>query len=372
MALTSLLADAKYFVAYFAALINQFPLQLYTSALIFSPRNSQVRRLFWKEVPGWIKQFPNVPEDWATIDGKVVLESDRRISSHGPTAMLFSPDMNILANAWGRQVDLWEMENRTFSGTIGKGTPFQSTLAFSPNSETLATVPINDNTIMLWNPKTRKLSVILEGHSAWIQDVVFTPDSKSLASASDDLTVRLWDVVTGKCYAVFEGHTGWVSTIAFSPDGRFLVSGSNDKTIRLWNVATGDRSQTPNWFRNTARGELKHTLKGHLGLINTIVFSPNGQVLASASFDHTIRLWDPHTAQFIGCLEGHRGSVSALVFSPNSKFIASLANTQEDATIRLWNIDSKETVQLIDSGGFLFQLSFSDDGSRLDTNRGRH
>ena len=107
-------------------------------------------------------------------------------------------------------------------------------------------------------------------------------------------------------------------------------------------------------------------------MINSVVFSPDGQTLTSASLDHTIRLWDPHTGHCIGYLEGHKDSVSALVFSPNSRFIVSLAKTPKDGTIRLWNLDTKEPVQVVDSNGFLFQLSFSDDGSRLYTNRGRH
>ena len=174
-----------------------------------------------------------MPEDWANADGKIVFKTDSGRSAHGPTAMVFSPNMEILANAWGRQVDLWDVRSRTLLGSIGQGTPLQSTLAFSPDGETLATVPINGDTIMLWDPKTRKLRATLIGHSGWIQDVAFTPDSKSLASASDDLIVRLWDVGTGKCYAVFEGHSGWVSTVTFSPNGGTLVSGSNDKTIRF-------------------------------------------------------------------------------------------------------------------------------------------
>jgi WD40 repeat protein len=355
--LISFLVDARYFVAYFTAVIQKFPLQLYNSALMFSPVESKIRRLFWKEVPAWIKKYPNVPEDWATVDGKPFHKDDHSKVVHGPTAMSFSPNMEILANAWGRQVDLWDVESRKLLGTIGHGWGLQSTLAFSPNCEFLATVSIKDNAIILWNPETRELRASLKGHSAWIRDVVFTTDSKTLASASGDFTIRSWDIMTGKCYAIFEGHSGWVSTLNFSPDGRTLASGSYDTTARLWDVGTG---------------ELRQKLMGHLGWINSVVFSPDGQILATASLDQTIRLWDPVTGQCIGYLKGHQGSVSALVFSQNCKFVASLAKTPEDRTIRLWDIDTRETVQVIDSDRFLFQLSFSDDGSKLETNRGRH
>ena len=353
----SFIVDARYFVACFAALIQRSPLQLYTSALIFSPIKSKIRRLFWKEAPAWIKRYPNVPEDWVTVDGEPVHKDDDNESREGSTAMSFSPNREILANAWGRQVDLWDVEGRKLLGTIGHGTPLRSTFAFSPNGKLLATISIQDDTIMLWNPETRQLSASLRGPPTWIRNVVFKPDSKTLASASDDYTIRLWDIKTGKCYAILEAHSGWVSTITFSPDGRTLASGSNDTTVRLWDVETG---------------ELRKILKGHSGWINSVVFSPDGQILASASFDQTIRLWSSVKAQCIGCFEGHQGPVSALVFSPNSKFVASLAKNSEEQKIRLWNIDTKETVQVIDSDGFLFKLSFSGDGSKLEANRGRH
>lgn len=354
--MTSFVADARYFIGYFTALIQRSPLQLYNSALIFSPIESKIRRQFWKEVPVWIKRYPNVPENWVDVDGKPVHKDDDNKSGRGPTAMSFSPSREILANAWGRQVDLWDVESRNLLGTVGHGTQLQSILAFSPDGEILATASIKDDAIMLWNLETRELCMTLTGHSNWIRDLAFSPDSKTIASASDDYTIRLWRS-DGMCYAILETHSGWVSTIAFSPDGKVLASGSYDRTVRLWDVETG---------------KLRRALEGHTGWINSVVFSPDGHILASASFDQTIRLWNPTTGQFVGCLEGHQGEVSALVFSPNSKFVASLAKTPKDRTIRLWNVDTKETIQTIDNDGFLFKLSFSDNGSKLETNRGKH
>ncbi|KAH8807393.1 hypothetical protein F5884DRAFT_341401 [Xylogone sp. PMI_703] len=353
--LISFVTDARYFVSYFTTLIEKSPLQVYNSALIFSPIESQIRRLFWKEVPTWIKRYPNVPENWVAVDGKLVHKNDDTISKHGPTAMSFSPNGQVLANAWGRQVDLWDVENRKLLGSVGTEILLQSTFIFSPNGKLIATVSIRDDVITLWNVENREMFASFAGHSSWVRDITFAPDSKTLASASDDHTIRLWDVEAGKCYAILKAHSGWVSTITFSADGQTLVSGSYDRTVRLWDVKTC---------------KLRKTLKGHSGWINSIVFSPDGQVLASASFDQTVRLWNPTTGQFIGLLEGHQGSVNALVFSQNSKFVASLAKNPEGQTIRLWNVDTRESVQDMDCDGFFFKFNFSDDGSKLETNKG--
>ncbi len=66
--------------------------------------------------------------------------------------------------------------------------------------------------------------------------MAFSPDGKTLASASEDNTIKLWDMATGKEQTTLKGHGNWVQSVAFSPDGKTLASGSIDKTIKLWEV----------------------------------------------------------------------------------------------------------------------------------------
>ena len=87
-----------------------------------------------------------------------------------------------------------------------------------------------------------------------------------------------------------KGHTSMVVSVAFSPDGKILASGSWDKSIKLWDVATG---------KNTA------TLKGHTGWVNSVAFSPDGKTLASGGFDDNIQLWDVASGKNIATLKGH-------------------------------------------------------------------
>src|SRR2546423_369403 len=80
----------------------------------------------------------------------------------------------------------------------------------------------------------------LEGHTDGVCAVVFSPDGKLMASASDDSTVRLWDTTTGAALQTFEGHTDDVNAVAFSPDGKLLALVSDDGSkVRLWDVTTG-------------------------------------------------------------------------------------------------------------------------------------
>ena len=91
----------------------------------------------------------------------------------------------------------------------------------------------------------------------------------------------LWDVKTGKLLQTLKGHSSWVRSVlvysvAYIPNGQTLASASSDKTIKLWNVKTGN---------------LLQTLTGHSNPILSVAYSPNGQTLASGSSDNTIKIW---------------------------------------------------------------------------------
>jgi WD40 repeat protein len=112
------------------------------------------------------------------------------------------------------------------------------------------------------------------------------------------------DVSTWKERHKLEGHTDYVSCVAISPDSQLVASGSADHTVKLWGAATGQEVRT---------------LRGHSGDLFSVAFSPDGRSLASAGYDETVRIWDVATGKEVHNLRGHAGAVLSVAYSSDGR-----------------------------------------------------
>ncbi len=157
--------------------------------------------------------------------------------------------------------------------------------------------------------------------------------------------------------STLSGHLAWINSVVFSPDGNTLASGSVDNTIKLWDVVNSEELVT---------------LSGHADWINSVAFSPDGNILASASRDRTIKLWDVVNNEELVTLSGHTSAVSSVAFSPDGNILASASCGSVEnyncinGEIKLWDmITSEELVTFSGHTKTIFSVAFSPDGNTL-------
>jgi WD40 repeat protein len=182
--------------------------------------------------------------------------------------------------------------------------------------------------------------------------VQFSPDGKSVVSASKDNTVKIWDVNTGRCRLTITGKSDFHTSASYSPDGKYLALASRDNFIHIVDSVTGY--------------EVKK-LDGQSFIVESIVFSPNGRRLASVSRDDILHVWDFEKGKSIFTSNNAYGFFSpkynsnrlnSNIFSPDGKYIL----IPTDDSFQIWDIDNKISQIINDFDGKIKTVSFSPNG----------
>ena len=261
--------------------------------LAFSPDSQILATTGWNDY--------NTVRLWDMAGG----QSRKVLAGHTQTieALAFSPDGQTLATwSFDNTIRFWDTASGQCRNVLeGRG----YLMSFAPDGQTLATWSF-DNTIHLWDVAGGQLRNSIAGQTRPIRSLAFSPDSWTLATGSSD--IRLWDVAGGQCQKVLEsGHSQYIYILAFSPDGQTLATVCRGKIVYLWDVANG---------------QCRGCLAGHTNEINSLSFILNGQTLATGSYDQTIRLWDVASSECRAILEG--GNKFSL--SPDGQTLATVCN----------------------------------------------
>jgi WD40 repeat protein len=250
---------------------------------------------------------------------------------------------------------LWQIYHKEHEMLEGHNDTVTS-VAFSPDGKTIATASV-DGKVKIWDAVSRREREIPS--PSWgaqpvssVTSIAFSPDSHQLAIAASDNTIRLWDMTEPqKEPSILRGHSAPLYVVAFSPDGKTLAAAGEDKTVLLWRLAE-PRSEP-------------RVLKGHQGTVRAVAYSPDGRWLASGGNDNAIKLWDTSRPESQPrTLLGHTQPVLALSFSFDG---ATLASGSDDGTIGLWNpgAPGKQAVMLKGHEGAVGAVAFAPDGKTL-------
>uniref|UniRef100_A0A671LN64 Notchless protein homolog 1 n=1 Tax=Sinocyclocheilus anshuiensis TaxID=1608454 RepID=A0A671LN64_9TELE len=337
--------------------------------------------------------LPVVYQPQAVFRVRAVARCTSSLEGHteAVTSVAFSPTGKYLASGSGdTTVRFWDLSTETPHHTARGHTHWVLSIAWSPDGKKLASGCKNNCSIRIWDTVLGRCDKILTGHTQSVTCVKWGGDGL-LYTSSQDRTVKVWRAKDGVQCRTLQGHAHWVNTLALSTDyvlrtGAFepatatinpqdltgsleeikekalkrynsvrgegherLVSGSDDFTMFLWNPAEEKKP--------VAR------LTGHQALVNEVLFSPDTRLIASASFDKSIKIWDGKTGKYLTSLRSHVGPVYQVAWSADSRLLVSGSS---DSTLKVWDIKKgKLNADLPGHADEIFAVDWSPDGQRV-------
>jgi WD40 repeat protein len=253
------------------------------------------------------------------------------------TAMALSPDGSWVAiGDEGGTLALWDLRTRqNRCAPIETQQKTVNGLAISPDGNLVASAGEN-GTVRLWRLSGCAPSGTIQHlRDGKVYGVQFSPDQRTLATAGSDNRIKLWSLADPtRCRELpptLEGHGNTVYCLAFWPlQGSVLASGSRDRNVLLWDLARHRQRMRP--------------LLGHSDEVKALSFSPDGQLLATASVNQTIMLWNAETGDRIGYWLRTPGKLRALAFW-GSEFLLSGG---DDGTVTRWDLRPKSWLKMVD------------------------
>ncbi|KAG6333192.1 hypothetical protein ID866_5896 [Astraeus odoratus] len=392
--LRSFVRDANRFCQAYAPVFEQHPLLVYQSALPFTPTSSIIYRTFNDDA---LPQVNGFRDQWSP------LLSEFSLPGKEVTSLSCSPDGRYIVSATTQVVSVYDSTSYELLTKV----PFAGQQAvkfvkFSPDSQKVASCH-TDRSVRLWDALSGKETVpTMEQHTGAVYALAFSEDGTRLISGGQDQKIMVWDAETGELTCELAGHTKTILCLAFAPTGTRFVSGSRDSSIRRWDAATSQAilppiihheggvtaltytpdgqllisasdhkfiyvsdAETGTLLRFPGNPDLPFILSGHKSAIYSIAISPNGTLLASASKDTTVRLWDIHKGvEHTALVRQHRLQLRCVAFTADGQRIVTASSG--DPVVRVWDVESTGSMGIPRRHkGLVGSLAFSSDGKYL-------
>jgi WD40 repeat protein len=315
---------------------------------------------------------------WEPVTGRV-----RSLATRGRLqGVAFSPDGRRLLEV-GRDRGLWLLSIGADRAREMSPDPANAA-AFSADGTYVAAAGVDATVVYRTADMRRVATVPARNGSA----VVFSPDSRSVlvTDSNGDAILGRWRGARQASQRL--AHVAAPASAAFSADGRFVAVGSIDGHVGVFAARTLEKrfstakgvalAPTQAVFSSDSSrllafqdkdasllsvpdGRQLATLGGHADAISGAAFSTDGALVATASADGTIRVWDADVGSLLMELRGHEAAVDGVAFSPDDRFVAS---TSDDGTVRLWDVS---TGRVLRGGDWILDAAFSGDGRSVAT-----
>lgn len=245
---------------------------------------------------------------------------------------------------------LYEMPEFVMVQQLSMGQNPVNTVSVNNSGEWLAFGSSKLGQLLVYEWQSESYILKQQGHFDATNSLTYSPDGSRVVTAAEDGKIKVWDVASGFCLATFEEHTSAVTAVQFAKKGQVLFSASLDGTVRAW-----DLIRYRNFRVFTATERVQFTC---------LAVEPSGEVVSAGSTDSfDVFVWSVQTGQLLDTLSGHEGPVSCLAFSMEN---AVLASASWDKTIRVWSIFGRsQQVEPLEVFADILAITITPDGKHV-------
>lgn len=220
---------------------------------------------------------------------------------------------------------LYELPDFNLIQSLSMGQNAVDTVTINKSGEWFAFGSSKAGQLLVYEWQSESYILKQQGHFDRMNALCYSPDGSRVVTASDDGKIKVWDINSGFCLMTFTEHTSSVTAVAFAKKGQVMFSSSMDGTVRAWDLIR---------FRNFRTFTAPERVQ-----FNSLAVDPSGEVVVAGSQDEfDIYVWSVQTGALLDTLGGHEGPISCLAFGTENSVLAS---SSWDKTIRIWNIFSR-------------------------------
>ncbi|KAM3083509.1 U3 snoRNP protein [Clarireedia jacksonii] len=283
---------------------------------------------------------------WRIIERHYFMQQHAKVN-----CVAYHAETNLLVAGFSNGVfGLYEMPEFNMIHTLSISQNDIDFVTINKSGEWLAFGASKLGQLLVWEWQSESYILKQQGHFDSMNALVYSPDGQKIITTADDGKIKVWDVNTGFCIVTFTEHTSGVTACEFAKRGNVLFTSSLDGSIRAW-----DLIRYRNFRTFTAPTRLS---------FSSLAVDPSGEVVCAGSLDSfEIHIWSVQTGQLLDRLAGHEGPVSSLAFAPNGGVVVS---GSWDHTVRIWSIfDRTQTSEPLQLQADVLDVAFRPDSLQL-------
>jgi periodic tryptophan protein 2 len=283
---------------------------------------------------------------WRITERHYFLQNNSKVN-----CAAYHADSNLLVAGFSNGVfGLYEMPEFNMIHTLSISQNDIDFVTINKTGEWLAFGASKLGQLLVWEWQSESYILKQQGHFDSMNALVYSPDGQKIVTIADDGKIKVWDVTSGFCIVTFTEHSSGVTACEFAKKGNVLFTSSLDGSIRAW-----DLIRYRNFRTFTAPTRLS---------FSSLAVDPSGEVVCAGSLDSfDIHIWSVQTGQLLDRLAGHEGPISSLAFAPDGGVVVS---GSWDHTVRIWSIfDRTQTSEPLQLQADVLDVAFRPDSRQL-------